>query len=461
MTKDIEVTKEQVREALAGVIDPDLGRDIVSLEFVKEIKVCGGDVGATIELTTPACPVKDQMRSQAERLIKAIPGVKRVDVKMTARTVGRSQRPDDILKGVKNVVAIGSGKGGVGKSTVTANLALILAQSGAKVGVLDADIYGPSIPSMLGIFGEPLADAAGRAIPPENHGVKAMSIGMLAPGDAPAIWRGPIVSRILQQFLGAVNWGELDYLLLDLPPGTGDVQLTLCQSAPLSGAVIVSTPQDVALSVAKKGLRMFEQLKVPVIGLIENMSGFVCPNCGAAHNIFSQGGCETAAKEMGVPFLGRIPLDPRVVEAGDGGTPLTDLGEESTGAKAFRVVTKNFAAQISILNLGMKAEAQRPRQIELVKTETPRIVWGDGSVSTYDHRALRLACPCASCVDEMTGELRIGEEDIAMDIQIAGARPVGNYGLGISFTDGHSTGIYTFERLRQLSEPVDEASSAT
>lgn len=443
-------TEQQVREALKGVKDPDLGRDIVALDFVKEVKLCDGAVGVTIELTTPACPVKEQMKSEAEALIKKIPGVTQVDVKMTAQTVGRVGQDSDVLKGVKNVVAIGSGKGGVGKSTATANLALALAGTGAKVGILDADIYGPSIPGMLGIKARPMADEKGMAIPPEAFGIKAMSVGMLVGEDAPTIWRGPIASRILQQFLGAVNWGELDYLLLDLPPGTGDVQLTLTQSAPLNGAVIVTTPQDVSLRIAKKGLKMFQQVNVPIIGVIENMAGFACPSCGAVHNIFSEGGGERAARDAGVPFLGSVPLDPQMVQGGDAGTPLVVFNPKSAGAKAFEEIAKKFAAQLSVSNIKEQSVTDRPKEVHLIDQTPPKIVWSDGKVSTFDHFQLRMACPCAACRSETTGERILKESDVPRDVKVVAANPVGRYGLNLGFSDGHASGIFTFDHLRAL-----------
>jgi ATP-binding protein involved in chromosome partitioning len=448
------VTKEQVLEALRSVKDPDLGRDIVALEFVKDVKVREGEVGVTIELTTPACPVKERMRDEAQRALRALPGVTQAEVRMTARTVGRQTSPEDVLKGVRNVVAIGSGKGGVGKSTLTTHLALALAQTGASVGILDADIYGPSIPGMLGLDARPCADEQGRAIPPAIHGVRVMSVAMLVGADAPTIWRGPIASRLLQQFLAAVHWGELDYLLLDLPPGTGDVQLTLAQSAPLNGAVIVTTPQDVALKIARKGLRMFQQVSVPILGVIENMSGFVCPSCGARHDIFSQGGGERTARELGVPFLGRVPLDPRLVQAGDAGLPLLLTEHDSPAAQALVQVAKNLAAQLSIANIHEQSTQPRPKEIHLLDHDPPKIVWEDGAVTVYDPRGLRLACPCAACKQELTGESLVRAGDVPGEVQLAEARPVGRYGLNLVFSDRHGTGIYTFESLRKLGRTV-------
>lgn len=449
-----EVTKEQVLDALRTVKDPDLGRDLVTLEFVKDVKICGGAVAATIELTTPACPMRELMRKQAEDAIRKIPGVEQVELRMTAQTVGRGMSPEDILQGVRNVIAIGSGKGGVGKSSVTVHLAIALAQTGAKVGILDADIYGPSIPAMLNLHDKPMGDAQGRAIPPEKYGIRAMSVGMLVGGDAPTIWRGPIASRLLQQFLGAVNWGELDYLLLDLPPGTGDVQLTLAQSAPLNGAVIVTTPQDVALRIARKGLKMFQQVNVPIIGLIENMSGFVCPSCGTKHDLFGKDGGIRTAGELGVPFLGTIPIDPRVVEAGDAGMPLLLSHPESPASQAYIQIAKNLAAQLSIKNLQEQNDHSFPRENHLLDHQPPKLVWDDGQAMTYLPAELRLACPCASCREELTGNVLVREGDLPFDIRLTDVRPVGRYGYNLVFSDGHSSGIYTFDLLRKLGKTV-------
>jgi ATP-binding protein involved in chromosome partitioning len=446
----VEVTEAQVLNELRKVYDPDLNRDIVSLGFVKNMKICGGAIGFDIELTTPACPVKEQLKQQSHDLVKAIPGVDAVAVNMTAQTRGRPVGSADILKGVKNVIAIASGKGGVGKSTATTNLALALSATGAKVGILDADIYGPSVPGMLGTNERPRANEEGKAIPPIAYGIKVMSVGMLVGEDAPTIWRGPIASRMLQQFLAAVEWGELDYLLMDLPPGTGDVQLTLTQSAPINGAVIVTTPQDVALRIARKGLKMFQTVNVPILGIIENMSGFICPNCSTVHNIFRKGGGERCAKELGVPLLGTIPLDPRMVEAGDLGKPLVALDRNSPGAKAFEVVARNMAAQISIVNTNEKEVKNRPKEVHIIDKTPPQILWEDGTVSIYDHHSLRVNCPCAACKNEMTGERMIQPGDIAQDIKVVEARPVGRYGLNLAFSDGHASGIYTHDLLRVL-----------
>ena len=445
-----EISEAQVLDALRQVYDPDLNRDIVSLGFVKNVKICNGRVAFDIELTTPACPVKDRLKEQAQAAVQSLPAVSQVNVNMTSQTRGRTVLAGEVLRGVKNIIAIASGKGGVGKSTATVNLALALAATGAQVGILDADVYGPSIPGMLGCRDRLRVNDQGLALPPQPFGLKIMSITLLVGEDVPTIWRGPIASRYLQMFLGSVEWGELDYLLMDLPPGTGDVQLTLAQSAPLNGAVIVTTPQDIAMRVARKGLRMFETVQVPILGIIENISGFVCPNCQTVHDIFRKGGGARMARELGLPFLGAVPLDPRMVEAGDLGKPLFALDPASPGARAFEAIARNMAAQLSIVNVQTGAIKEQPKEIHLAGQTPPMILWDDGAQMTYDHRKLRLACPCADCRNEMTGETQLDESSLAPDVKVVEVRPVGRYGLNLVFSDGHSSGIFVHSLLRTL-----------
>lgn len=350
--------QETILNALRTIIDPDLGKDIVSLGFVKELRIDGGRVAFTIELTTPACPVKEQFRQTATERVQALPGVTEVAVQITSQVRHHSTAPrTEILTGVKNIVAIASGKGGVGKSTVAANLACALHQLGATVGLLDADIYGPSIPTMFGVQKPPVAVTAENTIVPwSEHGVRLMSMGFLVDETSPVIWRGPMVHSILSQFLTQVAWGALDYLLIDLPPGTGDAQLTLTQMAPLTGAVIVTTPQDVALQIALKGLKMFEQVKVPILGLIENMSYFHCPQCHARSEIFRHGAPALSAATAGLPLLGEVPLDPVVVGDADAGTPTVIAHPAAAAAAAYRTIAGQLAAQLSIL--AMRAEGK-------------------------------------------------------------------------------------------------------
>jgi ATP-binding protein involved in chromosome partitioning len=353
------MTQERVLSALAQIVDPDLGRDVVSLGMIKDLRVSPeGDVAFTFELTTPACPVRDRFKSQAEEVVRGLPGVGQVDVRMTAnvRSAFLRQPAGEMLPGVRQTVAVASGKGGVGKSTVAVNLAAALQQSGARVGLLDADIYGPSVPAMTGTLEQPrVVEVPGRdgeverkLVPLEAYGLKLMSIGFLAGADKAMIWRGPMVSRAIQQMMSDVSWGELDYLVIDLPPGTGDASLTIAQSVPLSGVAIVATPQDIALDIAVKALQMFRSLNVTPLGLIENMSWYRCPSCGHEHHLFGHGGAERAARRLGVPFLGAIPLEQEIREESDGGAPVVSSRPDSAGARAFCDVASQIAAKTSI-----------------------------------------------------------------------------------------------------------------
>jgi ATP-binding protein involved in chromosome partitioning len=347
-----KVTDQDVLRALATIVDPDLGRDVVSLGMIKDLAVgAGGDVSFTFELTTPACPVRDRFHQEAERLVGALPGVTEVKVRMTANVRPGAVRPQasDLIPGVKHTIAIASGKGGVGKSTVAVNVAVALARTGAKVGLLDADVYGPSVPIMTGMVHEsPPKVVDEKIIPFEVHGLKTMSMGFLAPDGRALVWRGPMVSRFIQQLLGDVAWGELDYLILDLPPGTGDASLTIAQAVPLTGVAVVATPQDLALDIAVKALEMFRTLNVTALGLIENMSFFVCPDCGHEHHIFGHGGAERAAERLGVPFLGGVPLEEAIRDDADQGSPIVLSRPDSAGAKAFAAIASQIAARTSI-----------------------------------------------------------------------------------------------------------------
>ena len=351
-----KLNRESVLDALRIVKDPDLHRDIVSLNFVKDLTIDGTDLRFAIELTTPACPVRDELKAAAIKAIReTVEGVGNIEVEMTSSVTRHENRQKaEILPGVKNTSAIASGKGGVGKSTVAVNLAVALAGEGATVGIVDADVYGPSLPIMMGIDGRPHVEEK-KLQPMEAWGVKVMSIGLLVDPMQAVIWRGPMASGAVKQFMTDVNWGELDYLVFDLPPGTGDIQLTLVQTIPLTGAVVVTTPQDISLADARKGYAMFQRVNVPVLGIIENMSSYVCSHCGHEEHIFDTGGGRKAAEELGVPFLGEIPLTTSVRLSCDIGRPI--VAEENAGAPAAAIarIARNMAAQVSIVNASRRA----------------------------------------------------------------------------------------------------------
>jgi ATP-binding protein involved in chromosome partitioning len=345
------VTETQVLDALRGIEDPDLRRDIVTLGFVKDIKICDGNVAFKMELTTPACPVKDQLKAQAQQAVAGLPGVTQVAVEMTAQVRGRETSPQELIPGVRHVIAVASGKGGVGKSTVSANLAAALALTGAKVGLLDADVYGPTIPLLMGIRKKPLMTETPdgpKIVPIAAHGVLVISMGFFIDENQAIVWRGPMLGKALHQLFSDVVWGDLDYLIVDLPPGTGDVPMSLAQMVPLSGVVVVMTPQQVAQDIGNKSVMMFRTLEqstgrtIPILGIVENMSG----------SVFGTGGAERAAERFGVPFLGRVPLDPRICEGGDSGTPALLLAPDSEQAEAFRHIAGTLAAQVSIVQYG-------------------------------------------------------------------------------------------------------------
>ena len=340
-------SEEDVLGVLKKVLDPDLRKDIVSLGFIRNLKIDNGLVKFDINLTTPACPVKDQMRDQAFALVKDLPGVQNVEVNMTAEVRQAPQLDRTAMKGVRNIVAVGSGKGGVGKSTIAVNIAASLGAAGARVGLLDGDIYGPTTPIMLGVEGSPKS-IGNRIVPTEASGLKFMSMGLLVKTDQPLIWRGPMATKALQQCLFDVDWGELDYLVIDLPPGTGDVHLTLAQAIPLTGAVIVSTPQDVGLRISMKTLRMFQQTRVPILGIVENMSYYICPHCSSQDHIFGKGGGKRAAEELSLPFLGEVPLDMAIRMQSDAGAPIVLAQPQSASAKVLREIAERVAAQVSI-----------------------------------------------------------------------------------------------------------------
>jgi len=341
--------RDAVLNALRAVVDPDIRRDIVTLGFVKDLTIAGDRVAFTIELTTPACPVKEQLREQATTVVRAVEGVSQVDVQLTAKVRSASApetgRPP--LPGVKNVIAVGAGKGGVGKTTVAVNLAVALAKCGSRVGLLDGDIYGPNIPQMLGISTQLTTDGK-QIVPAEKYGVQVVSIGFLTQDDAPIIWRGPMLHGAIQQFFREVAWRDLDYLIVDMPPGTGDVALSMSQTVPVVGAIVVTTPQQVSLSDSRRAVKMYQKLNIQPMGIVENMSYYQCTNCHHEADIFGHGGGEALASELNVPFLGRLPVYQPIREGSDSGVPLVIAEPASAAARAFLTLAERAAAQVSI-----------------------------------------------------------------------------------------------------------------
>lgn len=348
-----EVTIEQVMDALSKVIEPELHRDLVSLNMVRDVSIDRGKVSFTVMLTTPACPLKDQIESEARAAVMGLSGVEAVDIQLDSNVPTDRRILGRLNVDLRNTIAISSGKGGVGKSTIAVNLAVSMARTGARVGLLDADILGPNIPLMMGLEHMPPPQGK-KLMPPEAFGVKVMSMAFLVPPGQPVIWRGPMLHSAIRQFFSDVHWGDLDYMFIDLPPGTGDTQLSLAQSVPLTGGIIVTTPQEVALLDARKGLATFKQLEVPVLGIVENMGAYTDPQTGAQISFFGEGGGERMAQEFGVPFLGSVPLDPQVRVGGDNGRPVVVDHPTSQAARALDEIAQRVAARVSVLSFAQQ-----------------------------------------------------------------------------------------------------------
>jgi len=348
-------TQAAILDALRAVVDPDLHKDIVSLGFVKELSIDGGHVRFAIELTTPACPVKDLMREQATRAASAVPGVTAVDINMTAsvRAASRSDGRGQPVEGVKNIIAVGAGKGGVGKTTMAVNLAAALARRGSRVALLDGDLYGPNVPLMLGVRSRLETDGE-KIIPAERFGIKIVSLGLMTEDDAPVIWRGPMLHGAINQFFREVRWAEIDYLIVDMPPGTGDIALSLSQSVPVAGAVLVTTPQTVAVADTRRAIQMYRKLNIPPLGLIENMSHFVCPGCGRESDLFGKGGGAALAEQSSVPFLGHVPLHEPVRVASDRGEPIVIADPDCPPSVAIMAAAERIAQQVSIASFSSR-----------------------------------------------------------------------------------------------------------
>jgi ATP-binding protein involved in chromosome partitioning len=362
------VTVDQVLGALKKVIDPELHKDVVSMGMIKDVTINDGRVAFTLELTTPACPFNSDIEQDVRNAVSNL-GVENLNLKVTARVMeGRAISMDELLPGVKNILAVASGKGGVGKTTVAVNLALVLSKTGAKVGLLDADVYGPSVPLMLGLKESPQV-IDNKIQPPITSGVKVISMGFFYEQSQQAgIYRGPIVSGIVKQFLTDVNWGDLDYLIIDLPPGTGDAPLTMAQTIPITGILIVTTPQEVAMNVAVKAVGMFNKLNIPIVGVIENMSYLQCPHCNEHIHIFGKGGGQRVSEQFNIPFIGEIPLHAHIMEGSDQGKPITISEPESVQSHAFINVAKSVAGRISVIAAEMNAEEKNEAEFDQMQS---------------------------------------------------------------------------------------------
>lgn len=439
------ITEKQVLDSMRHIIDPDLGRDIVSLGFIKKLRIDGGKVSFIVELTTPACPVKETFRQRCVEAVSAIPGVDFVDVTMGAMQRGSRNAPSmNTLEQVDAIIAVSACKGGVGKSTVAAQLARAMQREGLKVGLLDADIYGPSLPTLFNIKHPHVGIVDNMIQPVDSHGLKVMSLGFLL-GESPAVLRGPIVSGYTQQILRQTNWGKLDYLIIDMPPGTGDIQLTIVQQASLDGAIIVTTPQALSLVDVAKGILMFEKVSVPVLGIVENMCSFTCDDCGKVHYPFGRSQ-STLQERFGLPTLAELPILPGI----------SDMADPAAGAdlEGIRTMAENLHRAVGKSRI---SAAQRPEVS--AQDGTIRVRWSDGSETVLPAYDVRCACPCAVCVDETTGRPLLDPEAVPRDISVESMQHLGNYAVTFAWSDGHTTGIYAWEFLKAMGNRKDYAAA--
>ncbi len=438
--------ENEVLDTMRGIIDPDLGKDIVTLGFIKDLKISDdGDVSFAVELTTPACPVKEHFKNSCIQAVSALPWVGKVSVTMTAQ----ARKPAGAaagtgLAGVENLIAVSSCKGGVGKSTTAVNLAYSLSRAGAAVGLFDADVYGPSLPTMVKPAQTELMQQDDLIIPLEHEGVKLMSFGYVpkAAGSGAAIMRGPMVSSVINQLLTGTHWGDLDYLIIDMPPGTGDIQLTLAQIIPLTAAVIVTTPQDLSFVDVVKGIQMFETLKVDTVAVVENMSYFVCDNCDKQHYLFGRGAREKLIKQYGFKNTFEIPVVPELSELGDSGQPAVLTIPDHPAAQVYRDICDSVVREVSKLKHGGLL-----RPSVSYDNEKGVLVNGPDGQHVWTPANLRRACRCALCVEEMSGKQILQPEDVSENVYPTGITPMGNYAVAIAWSDGHSSSIYPYNVL--------------
>jgi Mrp family chromosome partitioning ATPase/DUF971 family protein len=446
--------ESDVLDSMRHIMDPDLGRDIVALGFIKNLQITdAGQVSFIVELTTPACPVKEHFRSSCIESVSRLPWVTGVNVTMSAAArsnplVNKSRG----LEKVATIVAVSSCKGGVGKSTVAVNLAYSLSLLGGKVGLFDADVYGPSLPTMVSPARTELFMDDDLIVPLEYEGVKLMSFGYANQGGGAAIMRGPMVTQVINQLLTTTNWGELDYLVLDLPPGTGDIQLTLTQLIPITAAVIVTTPQQLSYVDVVKGIQMFDKLKVPTVAVVENMSYFQCPGCGTRHHLFGQGARARLVEQFGIRNSYEIPLRPEVSRLSDRGTPVVLADRDGDAAAPYREIAASVVQEISKLQHG---GVTRPKVA--YKPGTGILVTAaSGATSVVVPAELRKACRCAHCIEEFSGKPLLDPASVSESVYPRSMQPMGNYAIAVTWSDGHASSIYPYETIQKLSRPLSD-----
>lgn len=432
------ITEKEILKALSSITDPDLQKDIVSLGFVKNINIKDKKVSFDIELTTPACPIKAEFKKSAEDIVKGLEGIEEVVVNMTSIKKSHTFKAENSgLQKVKSIVAVSSCKGGVGKSTIAACLSREIARRGFKVGLLDADLFGPSIPILFNLRNAKVQLTPDNKIKPlEKDNLKIMSFGFLM-GDAPAIMRGPMVAGYMNQLLHNVDWGDLDYLFIDFPPGTGDIQLTITQSVQLDGAVIVTTKQSLSLADVARGILMFEKVNVPMLGIIENMSYFICDNCEKKHFIFGGSDNSQLTERFGLETLAQLPISAELA---------------SNLVKPVENEIIKTAADNMIMALGKNTISANKKPEITFDYKKITLRWQDGKEIWVNNFELRLSCRCATCIDEMSGRQILEKKDVIPDIKAEEVRPLGNYAVSIKWNDGHSTGIYSYEHIKELAK---------
>ena len=437
--------EKAVLEVLSVIIDPDLGKDIVSLGFIKKLEITDDNkVSFDIELTTPACPIKEEFRSRATALVESLEWVTEVSITMTAQPQKEvNARKTQGFKNVRNIIAVSSCKGGVGKSSVAVNLAYSLARTGAKIGILDADIYGPSLPSMVSPKDTDIYQGNGLLLPLEYEGVKLMSFGFINQDQEAAIMRGPMVSQVIGQISGGTNWEDLDYLIVDFPPGTGDIQLTLLQSVPFTAAVIVTTPQNLSFIDVIKGIQMFDKLNVPSIAVVENMSYYTCGNCDEKHRPFGSGAMKKLVNLYGFKHAFELPIDTTLSNAGDTGVPPIVAEPNNLLARHFSDIASSVTREISRLQF----HADPKPQVSYDETQGIVVQRTGEDAKVINPRKLRLACRCASCIHEFTGEQLLKDDQVAENIAPESIAPLGNYAVSVTWSDGHRSSVYPYDVL--------------